>query len=141
MQPQAAQHFKDAYLLHFLALSEPHSEAELDRGLLMNLRRFLTELGQDFCYIASEYPVQVGSQDFAHDLLFFHRGLNCLVAIELKVPAFEPEHLGKLNFYLEALDRDVKKPHENPSLVCCRAPARTGRCWNTRRAARSRLHW
>ncbi|WP_218002182.1 PDDEXK nuclease domain-containing protein [Variovorax paradoxus] len=125
----------------FLALPDPHSEAELDRGQLMNLRRFLTELGQDFCYIASEYPVQVGSQDFAHDLLFFHRGLNCLVAIELKVPAFEPEHLGKLNFYLEALDRDVKKPHENPSLVCCCAPARTGRCWNTRRAARSRLHW
>lgn len=116
MQPQAAQQFKDAYLLDFLALPEPHTEAELHRSLLMNLGRFLTELGRDFCYIGSEYPVQVGSQDFALDLLFFHRGLNCLVAIELKVTAFEPEHLGKLNFYLEALDRDVKKPHENPSI-------------------------
>ena len=77
---------------------------------------FLTELGRDFCYIGTEYPVQVGGQDFALDLLFFHRGLNCLVAIELKVTAFEPEHLGKLNFYLEALDRDHHKPHENPAI-------------------------
>ena len=67
-------------------------------------------------YIASEYLVQVGNLDFAIDLLFFHRGLNCLVAIELKVTAFAPEHLGKLNFYLEALDRDVRKPHENPAI-------------------------
>ena len=116
IQPQAAAHFKDAYLLDFLALPDTHSEAELHRSLLMNLGRFLTELGRDFCYIGSEYPVQVGGQDFALDLLFFHRGLNCLVAIELKVTAFEPEHLGKLNFYLEALDRDVKKPHENPAI-------------------------
>ena len=115
-QPQAEQHFRDAYQLEFLALPEPHSEADLHRGLLQNLGRFLTELGRDFCYIGSEYPVQVGGQDFALDLLFFHRGLNCLVAIELKVTAFEPEHLGKLNFYLEALDRDVRKPHENPSI-------------------------
>jgi len=116
MQPQAAQHFRDAYMLDFLTLPDPHSEADLHRSLLMNLGRFLTELGRDFCYIGSEYPVQVGGQDFALDLLFFHRGLNCLVAIELKVTAFEPEHLGKLNFYLEALDRDVKKPHENPAI-------------------------
>jgi len=116
MQPDADRHFKDAYLLEFLALPDPHSEAELHRGLLMNLGRFLTELGRDFCYIGSEYPVQVGGQDFALDLLFFHRGLNCLVAVELKVTAFQPEHLGKLNFYLEALDRDVKKPHENPAI-------------------------
>jgi predicted nuclease of restriction endonuclease-like (RecB) superfamily len=116
MQPQAEQHFRDAYLLDFLALPDTHSEADLHRSLLQNLGRFLTELGRDFCYIGSEYPVQVGGQDFALDLLFFHRGLNCLVAIELKVTAFAPEHLGKLNFYLEALDRDVRKPHENPSI-------------------------
>lgn len=116
MQPEADQHFRDAYQLEFLALPDPHSEADLHRGLLQNLGRFLTELGRDFCYIGSEYPVQVGGQDFALDLLFFHRGLNCLVAIELKVTAFEPEHLGKLNFYLEALDRDVRKPHENPAI-------------------------
>ena len=116
MQPQAEQHFKDAYLLEFLALPDLHSEADLHRSLLLNLGRFLTELGRDFCYIGSEYPVQVGGQDFALDLLFFHRGLNCLVAIELKVTAFAPEHLGKLNFYLEALDRDARKSHENPAI-------------------------
>jgi len=116
MHPQAVSQFKDVYLLDFLALPTAHSEADLHRSLLQNLGRFLTELGRDFCYIGTEYPVQVGTQDFALDLLFFHRGLNCLVAIELKVDRFEPEHLGKLNFYLEALDRDVRKPHENPAI-------------------------
>ena len=116
LHPEADRHFKDAYLLEFLGLPTAHSEADLHRSLLQNLGRFLTELGRDFCYIGSEYPVQVGAQDFALDLLFFHRGLNCLLAIELKVTAFAPEHLGKLNFYLEALDRDVRKPHENPTI-------------------------
>jgi predicted nuclease of restriction endonuclease-like (RecB) superfamily len=112
----AAQTFKDAYSLEFLGLSAGHTEADLHRGLLAQLRNFLIELGRDFCFVGSEFPVQVGRQDFALDLLFFHRGLNCLVAIELKVERFEPEHLGKLNFYLEALDRDVRKPHENPAI-------------------------
>lgn len=85
-------------------------------GLLTQLRDFLIELGRDFCFVGSEFPLQVGKQDFALDLLFFHRGLNCLVAIELKVGRFEPEYLGKLSFYLEALDRDVRKPHENPAI-------------------------
>jgi predicted nuclease of restriction endonuclease-like (RecB) superfamily len=114
--PQPQQQFRDAYLLEFLALPEAHTEADLHRSLLRNLSRFLTELGRDFCFVGSEYPLQVGGQDFALDLLFFHRGLNCLVAIELKVTAFAPEHLGKLNFYLEALDRDIRKPHENPAI-------------------------
>jgi predicted nuclease of restriction endonuclease-like (RecB) superfamily len=69
-----------------------------------------------FCFVGSEYPLQVGGRDFALDLLFFHRGLNCLVAVELKVGRFEPEYLGKLNFYLEALDRDERKPHEKPAI-------------------------
>jgi predicted nuclease of restriction endonuclease-like (RecB) superfamily len=115
-QPQAERPFKDVYLLEFLALPDPHTEADLHRGLLLNLGRFLNELGRDFCYVGSEFPLQVGGQDFVLDLLFFHRGLNCLVAVELKVTAFQPEHLGKLNFYLEALDRDLKKPHENPAI-------------------------
>ena len=114
--PHANSHFKDAYMLEFLALPSEHSEADLHHSLLQNLGRFLTELGRDFCYIGSEYPVQVGGRDFALDLLFFHRGLNCLVAIELKVDRFEPEYLGKLGFYLEALDRDHRKPHENPAM-------------------------
>ncbi len=73
-------------------------------------------MGRDFCFVGSEYPVQVGGRDFAIDLLFFHRGLSALVAIELKAGRFDPEHIGKLSFYLEALDRDVKKPHERPSI-------------------------
>lgn len=112
----AANIFKDAYLVDFLNLPDDHSEADLHQGLLQKLQKFLTELGRDFCYIGTEYPLQVGNQDFALDLLFFHRGLNCLVAIELKVDRFAPEHLGKLNFYLEALDRDHRKPHENPAI-------------------------
>ncbi|MEO5955118.1 MAG: PDDEXK nuclease domain-containing protein, partial [Nitrospiraceae bacterium] len=112
----ATDYFKDAYALEFLGLPPDHTEADLHRGLLDQLRAFLIELGRDFCFVGSEFPVQVGGRDFALDLLFFHRGLNCLVAIELKVDRFEPEHLGKLNFYLEALDRDARKPHENPAI-------------------------
>ena len=114
--PQALQVFKDAYMVEFLGLPEGHSELDLHHGLLAKLKAFLIELGRDFCFVGSEFPVQVGGRDFALDLLFFHRGLNCLVAIELKVGRFEPEYLGKLSFYLEALDRDVRKPHENPAI-------------------------
>ena len=116
MHGAAAGVFKDTYSVEFLNLPADHSEADLHSGLLGRLRAFLIELGRDFCFVDSEFPVQVGGRDFALDLLFFHRGLNCLVAIELKVDRFEPEHLGKLNFYLEALDRDVRKPHENPAI-------------------------
>jgi len=114
--PDALSVFKDSYLVEFLDLPAGHAEADLHRGLLNRLKDFLIELGRDFCFVGSEYPLQVGNRDFALDLLFFHRGLNCLVAIELKVGRFEPEYLGKLGFYLEALDRDVKKPHENPAI-------------------------
>lgn len=116
IQPQADSHFKDSYYLEFLGLPQEHAEADLHRALLQHLGRFLTELGRDFCFVGSEFPLQVGGQDFALDLLFYHRGLNCLVAIELKTVRFSPEHLGQLNFYLEALDRDHKKPHENPAI-------------------------
>ena len=112
----AAGVFKDAYSVEFLNLPTNHSEADLHRGLLNQLRAFLIEMGRDFCFVGSEVPLQVGGRDFALDLLLFHRGLNCLVAIELKVDRFEPEHLGKLNFHLEALDRDVRKAHENPAI-------------------------
>lgn len=116
LHSNAQEVFKDSYLVDFLNLPDGHSEADLHRGLIQNLKKFLTELGRDFCFIGSEHPIQVGNQDFALDLLFFHRELNALVAIELKIGRFEPEHLGKLNFYLEALDRDIRKPHENPSI-------------------------
>jgi len=114
--PEALNIFKDAYMLEFLGLPGGHGEADLHRGLVQRLKDFLSELGRDFCFVGSQYPVQVGSRDFALDLLFFHRGLNCLVAFELKVGRFEPEYLGKLGFYLEALDRDERKDHENPAI-------------------------
>ncbi|HZX51693.1 MAG: PDDEXK nuclease domain-containing protein [Pseudomonadaceae bacterium] len=114
--PAALEVFRDAYMVEFLDLPGGHAEADLHRGLLARLKDFLIELGRDFCFVGSEYPLQVGGRDFALDLLFFHRGLNCLVAIELKVGRFEPEYLGKLGFYLEALDRDERKPHENPAI-------------------------
>lgn len=116
IHPDASSVFKDSYLLEFLDLPQGHAEADLHRGLLARLKDFLVELGRDFCFVGSEYPLQVGGRDFALDLLFFHRGLNSLVAIELKVGRFEPEYLGKLNFYLEALDRDVRKMHEHPAI-------------------------
>jgi len=108
--------FKDSYLVEFLDLAKIHGEVDLHHGLLAYLKDFLLELGRDFCFVGTEYPLQVGGRDFALDLLFFHRGLNCLVAIELKVTRFEPEYLGKLSFYLEALDRDHRKAHENPAI-------------------------
>jgi len=114
--PEALGVFKDAYMVEFLGLSAGHDESDLHQGLLRKLKEFLIELGRDFCFVGSEFPLQVGDRDFALDLLFFHRGLNCLVAIELKVGRFEPEYLGKLEFYLEAIDRDVKKVHEHPTI-------------------------
>lgn len=116
LHPDAVSLFKDSYLVEFADLRSVHSEADLERGLIENLKQFLIELGRDFCFVGSQYPLQVGGRDFALDLLFFNRALNALVAIELKIDAFQPEYLGKLEFYLEALDRDVKKPHEQPSI-------------------------
>lgn len=114
--PQALSVFRDAYLLDFLDLPQGHAEADLHKGLLQRLKDFLVELGRDFCFVGSEYPLQVGGRDFAVDLVLFHRGLNCLVAVELKVGRFEPEYMGKLDFYLEALDRNERKAHENPAI-------------------------
>ncbi len=116
IHPDALSIFKDSYMVEFLDLPHHHAEVDLHRGLLQRLKDFLSELGRDFCFVGNEYPLQVGGRDFSLDLLFFHRGLNCLVAIELKIGRFEPEYLGKLGFYLEALDRDVKKSHERPAI-------------------------
>lgn len=116
IHPEAITIFRDSYTLEFLGLPPGHTEADLHRGLVARMKDFLLELGHDFCFAGSEYPLQVGKRDFTLDLLFYHRGLNALVAIELKVGRFEPEYLGKLNLYLEALDRDVRKPHERPSI-------------------------
>ena len=113
--------FKETYVLEFLNLPESHTEKDLQKQLIQQMKHFLLELGKDFLFVGEEYRLQVGNKDYRTDLLFYHRNLQCLVAFELKTTDFEPEHLGKLNFYLEALDRDVKKAHENPSigiLIC-----------------------
>lgn len=116
LHPTAETVFKDTYLLDFLNLPEVHSEADLQHALVANLKKFLLELGRDFCFVGEQYQLQVGGHDFYLDLLLYHRGLQCLVDFELKIGDFKPEYLGKLEFYLEALDRDVKKPHERPSI-------------------------
>jgi predicted nuclease of restriction endonuclease-like (RecB) superfamily len=114
--------FRDLYVLDFLNLPVRHSEKNLQAALVLYLKDFILELGRDFSFMGQEYRVQVGNSDFFIDLLFYHRELQSLVAFELKVDKFKPEHLGQLEFYLEALDRDVKKPHENPSIgvLLCR---------------------
>lgn len=122
LYPQANTVFKDNYVLEFLGLPETHSENDLQKALIQNMKAFILELGSDFIFVGEQYRLQVGNQDFYIDLLFFHRGLAALVAFELKIGKFSPEHLGQLSFHLEALDRDVKKPHENPSIgvLLCR---------------------
>lgn len=122
LHPDAMEVFKDNYVLEFLGLPEMHSENDLQKALLQHMKQFILELGRDFIFMGEQYRLQVGNQDFYLDLLFYHRGLSALVAFELKIGKFSPEHLGQLNFYLEALDRDVKKPHENPSIgvLLCR---------------------
>ena len=116
MHPTIENTFKDSYVLEFLGLPMEHSESTLQKALIQNMKRFILELGRDFIFMGEEYRLQVGNSDFFIDLLFFHRGLSALVAFELKIEKFKPEHLGQINFYLEALDRDVKKTHENPSI-------------------------
>ena len=116
LHPAAVTLFKDTYLLEFLDLPEVHSEADLQHALVANLKRFLIELGRDFTFAGEQYLLQVGGRDFHLDLLFYHRELQCLVAFDLKIDEFQPEFLGKMEFYLEALDRDVRKPHERLSI-------------------------
>lgn len=108
--------FLDSYVMEFLDLPNEFHENDLRKALIKNMRDFILELGKDFTYIDEEYKVQVGGDDFRIDLLFYHRGLRCLVAIELKIGKFKPEYISKLDFYLEALDRQVKKETENPSV-------------------------
>lgn len=116
IHPDITSSFKDNYIFEFLGLPEQCNESELQKGLIIQMKNFILELGKDFIFMGEEYRVQVGNSDFFIDLLFYHRGLQCLVAFELKAEKFKPEHLGQLNFYLEALDRDVKKSNENPSI-------------------------
>ncbi len=113
--------FLDSYVIEFLDLPNSYKENDFRKALILKMRDFILELGKDFTFIDEEYKVQVGGEDYSIDLLFFHRGLQCLVAFELKIGRFKPEYISKMDFYLEALDRQVKKKHENPSvgLILC----------------------
>jgi hypothetical protein len=108
--------FLDIYALDFLDLPEAASEKDLQKSIIHNLKNFILEVGRDFTFVGEEYRLQVGNHDYYIDLLFYHRGLSCLVAFELKLGEFKPEYVGKVNLYLEALDREVKKQNENPSV-------------------------
>ena len=114
--PKIAPVLKDTIFVDFLGLPQKHSEKRLQNSILENMKDFVLELGKDFLFYDKEYSLQVGNSTFKIDLLFFHRGLQCLVAIELKTGKFKPEYMGQLEFYLEALDRDVRRSNENPSI-------------------------
>lgn len=106
----------DTYSLEFLDLPNNYSEKDLKKSIISNMKDFILEIGKDFSYVGEEYRVQVGNEDFFIDLLFFNRTLRCLVAFELKIGKFKPEYISKMDFYLEALDRQEKKENENPSV-------------------------
>ena len=114
--PDAPVMFKDTLFVDFLDLPKKHSESRLRNGLLEHMKQFILELGKDFIFMDQEYRFNIGASTFKADLLFFHRGLQALVAVELKKTKFHPRDLGQLEFYLEALDRDVKRSNENPSI-------------------------
>ena len=114
--PNAPTFFKDTLYVDFLDLPTKHSESKLKNSLIENMKQFILELGKDFIFMDQEYKLNVGASTYKADLLFYHRGLQALVAVELKKTKFHPKDLGQLEFYLEALDRDVKRSNENPSI-------------------------
>ena len=124
---QAKLAVKDEYMFDFLELSEEHSEKELERALVDNIKGFLEEMGGNFAFMGSQYHLNVGGDDFYIDLLLYHRSLKSLIAIELKIGEFKPEFVGQLQFYLTALDKQVKMEHENPSIgiIICKSKNRT----------------
>ncbi len=123
----AASVIRDEYTFGFLHLSEPYTEAQLEQALLSNIRDFLAAMGGDFTFVGNQVGVTVGGKHFEIDLLLYHRTLQCLVAIDLKIDNFQPEYVGKMNFYLTALNHIYRKPHEQPSIgiIICKSKSRT----------------
>ena len=125
---QTMKAFKEEYLLDFINAEDLYAEEEdrnepvLNKKIVANIRDFILRFGQDFMFLREQYRIMVGDEEKFIDLLFFNRQLNALVAVELKDTRFQPAHLGQLSFYLSALDRQVRKPHENPpiGIVLCR---------------------
>lgn len=122
----AAQVLKDPYVFDFLSLAPEHTERELEKALLEHITQFLLELGAGFAYMGRQVPLQVGEREFFLDLLFYHARLHCYVVIELKTVDFEPEFAGKLNFYLKAVDAQLKGEHDAPTigLLLCKSKDR-----------------
>lgn len=128
---EQAQHadlvLRDEYTFDFLNLTEPYTEIQLEQALVSNIRDFLATMGGDFTFVGNQFGVKVEDKNYEIDLLLYHRGLQCLVAIELKIDDFKPEYAGKMNFYLSALNAYHRKPHENPSvgIIICKSKSRT----------------
>lgn len=127
LRTQAKLAVKDEYTFDFLELGDEHSERELERALIARIEDFLRAMGSMFAFMGSQYRLEVDGREFFIDLLLFHRRLRCLVAIELKVGEFQPEFVGKMQFYLAALDRQVRQADENPSIgiILCKEKSRT----------------
>lgn len=116
-------HFKDEYVFDFLGLRDDFSERDLRKAIIGNLKQFFLEFGKYFTLVGDEYKITVGNEDYKVDLLFYHRVLKCLIAVELKIGKFKPEYVGKMQFYLAAIDEKLKLDDENPSvgLILCKS--------------------
>jgi len=127
LQKQALQVFKDEYLLDHINVQNEEDELAVEQEIVHNIKAFLISLGDQFCFIGNQHRLVVDGDEFFVDLLFFHRGLQALIAIELKTGKFRPEYVGKLNFYLSALDDLARLPHENPSIgiILCKKKSKT----------------
>jgi len=127
MLPEAKLAVKDEYVFDFLELGDEHSEYELEQALLKNIKHFLREVGNVYAFMGSQYELEVDGQEFYIDILLYHRKLKSLVAIELKIGAFMPEYIGKMQFYLSVLNDTVRLPDENPSIgiILCKEKSRT----------------
>jgi len=127
LRAQARLAVKDEYTFDFLEMGEAHSERELERALIARIENFLRAMGGMFAFMGSQYRLEVDQKEYFIDLLLFHRHLRCLVAIELKIGEFQPEFMGKMQFYLTALDRQIRQEDENPSIgiILCKEKSRT----------------
>ncbi len=127
LKKQAFLAVKDNYTFDFLNLADEHSEAELEQALIQNIRQFLLEMGSDFTFVGNQYRLAVNDKEYRIDLLLYHRKLQSLIAIDLKIGEFEPEHKGKMEFYLAILNKTVKLTHENPAIgiIICKSKDRT----------------
>ena len=124
---QAKLAVKDDYVFDFLELGEEHSEYQLETAILAKVQPFLQEMGGMFSFIGSQHRLEVGNREYYIDLLLYHRALRCLVAIDLKIGEFEPEYIGKMQFYLAVLDDKMRMPHENPAIgiILCKSKDKT----------------